>query len=93
MRFKFVIVISFSFVLKSPFVVTVLIETCSRIFIVLESFQVPSEEKVGAAMLDITSELDEYRGCSGSRILFFSIRKHPWFIQIFLMTNAKFFAN
>ena len=33
-RFKFVILISFSFVLKSPFVVTVVVESGSRAFLV-----------------------------------------------------------
>ena len=45
-RFKFAILISFSFVLKSSFDVTVVVETVSRIFLVLELFEVPSEEKV-----------------------------------------------
>ena len=49
MRFRFVILISFSFALKSSFVVTVLIETGSRIFIILELFEVPSEEKKNGA--------------------------------------------
>ena len=93
MRFRFVILISFSFVLKSLFVVTVLIETGSPIFLILELFEVPSEEKVWVEMLGITSEHHEYKGCSGSRILFFSIPEHPSFIQIFLMIFAKFFAN
>ena len=44
-------------------------------------------------MLGITPELDEHKGCSGSRILFFLIQEYPSFIQIFLMTFAKFFAN
>ena len=46
MRCKFVILISFSFVLKSSFVVTVIIDTGSHIFLVLELFEVPSEEKL-----------------------------------------------
>ena len=44
-------------------------------------------------MLGITPELDEHKGCSGSRILFFLIQEYPSFIQIFLMTFAKFFAE
>ena len=92
-RFKFVILISFSFVLKLFFVVTVVIETGSRIFLVLELFEVHSEEKVWATILGITLELDKYKGCSSSRTLFFSIPEHLSFIQIFLMTFSKFFAN
>ena len=92
-RFKFVILISFSFDLKLFFVVTVVIETGSRIFLVLELFEVHSEEKVWATILGITLELDKYKGCSSSRILFFSIPEHLSFIQIFLMTFSKFFAN
>ena len=45
MRFQFAILISFSFVLKSFFDVTLVIEAGSRIFLVLEVFKVPSEEK------------------------------------------------
>ena len=41
MRFKFVILISFSFVVKSSFDVTVLIVTGSGIFLVLELLEVP----------------------------------------------------
>ena len=44
-------------------------------------------------MLGITSELDEHKGCSCSRILFFLIQEHPSFIQVFLKTFAKSFAN
>ena len=39
------------------------------------------------------SELDKHKGWSDSRILFFLIQEHPSFIQIFLMTFAKFFAT
>ena len=52
------------------------IETGCRIFLVIEFFELPSEENVCAAMLGIMSELDEHKGCSGSRILFFSIPVH-----------------
>ena len=45
-RFKFAIFISFNFVSRSSFDVTVVIETGSRMFLVLEVFEVPSEEKV-----------------------------------------------
>ena len=44
-------------------------------------------------MLVITSDFDEEKGCSGSRILFISIPEHPSLIQIFSMTCVKFFAN
>ena len=67
MRFRFVFLKSFSFVLKSLFVVTVLIETGSPIFLILELFEVPSEEKVWVEMLGITSEHDEHKGCYFSR--------------------------
>ena len=46
MRFQFATLISFSFVLKSFFDVTMVIEAGSHIFLVLEVFEVPSEEKV-----------------------------------------------
>ena len=92
-RFKLIIHISFSFVLKSSFFITVVIETGSRTLLVLELFKVPAEEKVWASMLGNTSELDEHKGYSDSRILFFLIQQHSSFIQIFLMTFAKFFAN
>ena len=45
-RFKLIIHISFSFVLKSSFFITVVIETGSRTLLVLELFKVPAEEKV-----------------------------------------------
>ena len=93
MQFQFATLISFSFVLKSFFVVTMVIEAGSRIFLVLEVFEVPSEEKVWFSILGIMSELDEHKGWFDSRILFFLIQEHPSFIQIFLMTFAKFFAN
>ena len=54
-RFKFVILISYSFVLKSSFVVTVVIKIGSRIFLVWQLFEVPSEEDVWATILGITS--------------------------------------
>ena len=58
--------------LQSSFVVTVVIETDSRIFLVSELLlEVPSEEKVCAPMLGITLELDEHKGRSGSRIFIF----------------------
>ena len=92
-RFKFAIFISFNFVSRSSFDVTVVIETGSRMFLVLEVFEVPSEEKVWFSMLGTTSELDEQKGWSGSRILSFLIQEHPLLIQIYLMTFVKFFAN
>ena len=52
MRFKFAILISFSL-----FVVTVVIETGSRTFLVLELFEVSSEGKIRASILGITSNL------------------------------------
>ena len=65
MRFRSVILISFSFVLKSLFAVTVLIETGSPIFLILELFEVPSEEKVWywcdlKRLLDAASEICGY---------------------------------
>ena len=44
-------------------------------------------------MLGTTSELDEQKGWSGSRILSFLIQEHPLLIQIYSMTFVKFFAN
>ena len=41
-----IILISFSFVLKSFFVMSVVIETGSHIFLVWELFEVPLEEKI-----------------------------------------------
>ena len=51
-----VILISFSFVLKPFFVMSVVIETGSHIFPVWELFEVPLEEKTWVAVLGITSE-------------------------------------
>ena len=54
--------------------VTVVIDTGSCIFLVLELFEVPSAEKVWAS-------IDEHKRCSGLGILFLLVHEHPSFIQ------------
>ena len=78
-RFKFAIVISFIF-LK---VILWCYSGNRNWFLHISSFRIiwsTVRRKVWFSMLGITSELDEHKGCSGSRILFFLIQEHPLFI-------------